>query len=567
MTEELKNENNSFWGKIGNYFRDSELARLVEELEDMLNLEVFENINKMYINNKNVVDAFSKSIEVNGRAEVSSLEIAASTKDENSHKVQIENINILARAFKVGDIINKFLEILEICHRESIYIFIDDYSELALKERTLFMDTIITPMYDIGVDKIYFKIACYPNKIEPIKLEKSKYLISQIDLFEIYGGDHNIANIQTKAIDYTKKLLNNSIDVFCNNNIDTYFDTKNIDMDEYYRLLYIASQNVSRVLGLILRNCYSKAIVYSRPITVSIINEASKKYYNEHVRINFDKQPGIKYETVETKVDIFVQESILDELRIMAQKNKYDLPMEKEDNSYFNNIKEANTSHFTLSQELASYIEDLEFDGFIHKVNKLAAKSREKQKYKNKTNYVYALDYGLCIEEKILYGRPKNSDSKYYQQRCFVYDDVIMSVLNNNKRIVCKDCGQVFPMDDLEIIQRYGMRCSECENGMCEIKFDYKLVQKANRESKSAVWSNQEFEVVNAINIISREFNDSVTVSLISEEIDYNYQLITWICKTLAQDGYIKRNREITPNTYRLSDRAKDILSSLVVKG
>ncbi|MBZ9624379.1 hypothetical protein G9F71_016120 [Clostridium sp. FP2] len=367
MTTELKNENNRFYEKLLNKFRDSNLEYLVMELEDMLDSEVFENINKLYISNKNIVTSSKDSLEINGS--MKELDLGFSAKKEDSYQNQTENTNILARVFKVGNIITKFLDILKICRRKSIYIFIDDYSELDIQKRTVFMDTIILPMYDIGIDKIHFKIACYPNKVEPIKLEKAKYLITQIDLFEVYGSDHNIANIQQKAIEYTKKILKNSITVFCKDGIDSYFDIKSASMEDYFKYLYYVSQNVPRVLGIILHNCYSKAIVYEKPITISVINQASQKYYNEYVRINFNKQPGVRYDTEEAKVDMFVQDSIIQELTRMAQKNRYDLPMEKEDNSYFNNVKEAYTSHFTLSDEMSTYIEELEFNGFIHKIN------------------------------------------------------------------------------------------------------------------------------------------------------------------------------------------------------
>ena len=44
-----------------------------------------------------------------------------------------------------------------------------------------------------------------------------------------------------------------------------------------------------------------------------------------------------------------------------------------------------------------------------------------------------------------------------------------------------------------------------------EVKFDEKIISKANKESSSAVWSNQEFEIINAINMLSEEFNNDVT--------------------------------------------------------
>ncbi|UDN59010.1 hypothetical protein [Clostridioides sp. ES-S-0010-02] len=561
MTEELKNENYNFFEKFKNKFRDSNLQKLIDELENMLSSNTLENINKIFIDNQSTTNTSLDSASLS--TSLKTLDLTTSLKSESTTQNQTQNTNILALVFKVGDIIKKFLEILSICNRKSLYIFIDDYSELDVKERTLFMDTIILPMYDIGVDKIHFKISCYPNKLHPIKLESSKFIINQIDLFEVYGSDHNIANIQQKAINYTKNLLTNSINNFCDNEIDKYFDTKTTSMDEYFRYLYNVSQNVPRVLGLILRNCYSLSIAYDKPITLSTINQASKKYYNDHIKINFNKQSGVKYSNTDDKIDIFVQESLVQELTLMAQKNKYELPSSKPDSQYFEGIKEAPTSHFTLPTDMNIYMEDLEFNGFIHKINKIAAKGREREKYKNSSNYLYALDYGLCLEEKILYGRPQNGDSKYYQQRWFVYSDVILSVLNNNKRIVCKNCNHTFPIENLELFQKFKMKCMECLNGICEIEFDPKLISKASLENDTAIWTNQEFEIIKALYILTDEYQESITVNQISGEIDYNYQLITSLCKSLSTGGFINVNKSFNPYTYKLTGRAMDIYDNL----
>jgi len=141
MTVELKNENNHFFEKIKNKFRDSNLGNLIIELEEMLDSEVFENINKIYINNKSITDSSKDTLEIKGSMKKLDLELSA--KEEDSYQNQIQNTNILARVFKVGDIINKFLDILKICHRESIYIFIDDYSELDIQERTVYYQCMI----------------------------------------------------------------------------------------------------------------------------------------------------------------------------------------------------------------------------------------------------------------------------------------------------------------------------------------------------------------------------------------------------------------------------------------
>lgn len=555
LKEELESENNGFFEGIKNIYRDSKLNELVLELNKMLDEEVFENITKVLISDIENEEKFKNVID--GKISLTDASLTVGIEESGSN--HISNTMVFTRAFKINEIIKKFLSILDICKRNSIFIFIDDYSELDYDKRKIFMESIISPMYAIGARRIHFKIACYPNKIEPITLPRGKYIVKSIDLFDIYGKDNNIPNTEKLAIDYTKKLIENRVRVYYNGNIQDLFDTKTISLDEYYRYLYYVSQNVPRVLGHVLHTCGTKTIVYDKPITLSTLNEASKQYYNDHIRIDFDKEPFTVYEDTEEKVDVFVQESIVNQLINIAQQNKYELP--KEDNSFFEGIDKAPTSHFTISEKFDLYLEDLEFKGFVHKINKIAAKGREKETFKNETNYLYAFDYGLCQEEKILYGRPKDAPTKYYQQRVFVYNDILIGVLEKNKKIVCKSCGAEYSIQNLEIMQQYRMMCNTCFKGICEIRCDMKLKEKALSQNNEAIWSPQEFNVIHTIFLLSNDGDSEITANIIGKEIDCNSNMVAATCKKLAHIGYIERNKNVQPFKYSLTERSREILS------
>lgn len=566
LIKELKKENNGWFEGVRNHFRHKKIEKLVKELEELLDSEKYQNISKVYLDEVAVTE--NEQVVAKVHASLKDLNCSTELSMKEESELSVKNINILARIFDIGEIINKFLEILRICSRDCMYIFVDDYSELELSQRSIFMNTIISPMYHLGVDKIYFKIACYPNKIEPIKLDSGKYIIKNIDLYDIYGKDNNIPTTEKLAIGYVKRMIESRIKIYCKDSIEKYLDTRNVSIEDYYKVLYQMSIAVPRVLGHILHSSYLKSITMGKPITMAVLNQASKEYYNEHVEINFRKQSNIKYEHEESKVEILVLENIKNSLVEIAQKNKYQLPKER-DNTFFEGLSEAPTSHFTISPNYEMYIEELEFNGFIHKINKLAAKGRTAVSYKNETNFLYALDYGLCLEEKIDYGKPEQIGTKYFQQRCFVYDDIILSVLQENKKIVCKDCGAEYPIDLLDKFEWAKMRCINCPDGTCSVEINNLLFEQEPRNIQEVLWSDQEFDILYAILMLKlKEEDEPITANLISREVDYSSYVIGRKCRELAIQGFVEREKYFKADiyVYDLTDRSEQILEKIIKK-
>lgn len=62
------------------------------------------------------------------------------------------------------------------------------------------------------------------------------------------------------------------------------------------------------------------------------------------------------------------------------------------------------TSHFYIAQELESYLGSLELNFFISKYNEMSNKSGKKVS-------IYALNYGLCMDENLRWGKPKEMNT------------------------------------------------------------------------------------------------------------------------------------------------------------
>ncbi|OMC96986.1 hypothetical protein BSO21_33475, partial [Paenibacillus odorifer] len=381
----------------------------------------------------------------------------------------------------------------------------------------------------------------------------------------IYGRDNTISNTEKKAIDFTKRLIENRIHTYCQSDIEDYFDLSTNSLDDYYRLLYQASINIPRVLGHILNECYLKNVVYEKPITRHSIIEAAKQYYYDHVSTYFDKFKATINASGDDNLDIFVQENLKNALVNFAQKQKYDL--KHTTNSYFQNIDSIPTSHFTILPQHEQYLESLEFNGFVHKINVIAGKGREKESFKNQNRLLYSFDRGLCAEEKIDYGKPEHKDTKYFQQRGFEYDDIILMTLKDNKKIVCKSCGTSYIIDELSSFRDFNMKCKQCRDGICEVEFDRELKELAERKLTEAILTESELDVMYAILLLNKNLPEEVvTANLIGKETDYNSYFIAWRCKKLEESGYVNRSKINDYDSYRysLSERATELLKKII---
>ena len=556
MKQELNKEKHGFFKNISNKLvRDNKLDDIINDLDEMLKEEVYLNIDKL-LNEQQEQESKDKIL---GGLKASLTELVASAEVSEEINTKRNGNYTLARVFNISNLINKFLEVIKICDRKGIYIFLDDYSELSLSERTILMNEVILPFYHLGIDRIYFKIACYPNRITPLSLDSQKYSIKYIDYYEVYGIDKNLTLMEKEAEDFIKRLLTNSCKVFSNSEIEDYFDLGSYSMEQYYMELHRMSMNIPRVLGHILNNCYLKRIVHNKKINMSMLKEASKQYYLDYVMQEIENKIISSDLSRDSKIDIFVQKNLLEKLKNLAIENKIALP--RTPNQYFNKYKEVPTSHFRISSENELYFEELEFYGYLHKISVIADKGNSKD-VTNKDTSLYSFDYGLCLDEKIEYGKPNDSDTKFYQQRAFLYDECVISAITKNKKIVCKNCKAEYGIDKLNAFKMFMMKCQKCQTGICTIHYDTLLSEETEKSYETAIWTLQEIEIIKAISRLEKiESTKWLTANYISREIDLSSYVIAAKCRDLAKASFIDRKEDITPFKYSLTTRSREILS------
>ncbi len=360
--------------------------------------------------------------------------------------------NLILESFNIQELIDKIQSILKSVKFNSMFILLDDFSELDDISIKYFTDIIIAPLNNRSNEFIKFKIASYPTRtyfgaIDPTKIDQV-----ELDFFKLYVS-HNKSKMEELAIDFTKRILTKRSDVYLKKDISIFFDVSKIDMNEYYKLLFQTSFNVPRIMGYILNNCYESATIYNKPITIKVIKNGALKYY-ENTLYSFFSETTYSTSSMNEKISILQLKELLDEIVKKAKQLKTVIIKEKNAKNYDKNFP--SSSHFHIFPSYENVIKTLELNYFINKVNE----------YKNRDSKdvsVYSINYGICEKNNILFGAPENIEyeRKYFTNRIFNYSNLISNYLDNLKVIECNSCGKVYSKEQLHHLEFYHYKCNE----------------------------------------------------------------------------------------------------------
>ncbi|SFM36205.1 hypothetical protein [Salibacterium qingdaonense] len=126
LNEELKSEEHGFFEGISNKFRDFKLDKRINDLHELINnpelLSISDSINK-----QETTSHSNESInELKFALQTLNPNYKGQYKEGNTEKAQYTNV--LAKYFNIGSIIENLNEIVRICDREKLYVFIDPES-------------------------------------------------------------------------------------------------------------------------------------------------------------------------------------------------------------------------------------------------------------------------------------------------------------------------------------------------------------------------------------------------------------------------------------------------------
>lgn len=481
------------------------------------------------------------SIEVG--AELSTTPNAKLTlKDTEESSCKTEFSNAVLKYFDIKKcLIDSFLKIRDILQVKYIYMYLDDYSEMDKEAQELFMDWFVAPLNNISDDFVKFKIATYPSRFYFGKLDNQKVDEIHLDFYNSLSSYKNIAKMEELSINYIRRLIMNRFNIFLpDNKINDFFDVKE---DELFELLFDISLNTPRIIGYVLAYCYTTHITLDKKITKAALSAAAQKYYEDVTQQYFESNKFV--------IQAFDEMVSRENLRFLMSKF---IDKEKENNRIVNieEKRDLPTSHFLVSNDLSKLLDSLELNGYITTYNKINDKD-------NSPSTLYAINYGLCQQENLKFGRPKDTElRKYYQERKFVFNDILKDHFNKSQELECME-GHRFSFEQYSMIEAFGMICPICsrENHRmipCELKVTnnnvIELIQDYVKNSLK-LSDELEFEILNYLSLNKDEYHRA---SVIAEELDCTYQLIAKRAMKLVERELVVVSKRDTRNYYQITE-------------
>ena len=301
------------------------------------------------------------------------------------------------RSFPYSEILQGLKQYLDSARLNKLIIFFDDFSEIDYIDQRLFVDVVLAPMNNSSEDRIKIKVAGYPGRVYYGKIDPGKIDTLNLDFSALYK-DKDIQTSESRAIDYTQRLIDNRFDAFCVC-FEDFFDTK-VPKEEYIRLLFECTFNVPRIMGFILNYCYADRISHDQLITLQAIRMAASKYYDNILNKYFEQEIRYVVEPFDRKIDRCIQKDLLNKIVEEAKVVRKKIVAGEIGGNYFGSMNNPPVSHFYIGRDMESILDSLEFNFLVNKYHEMRDKD-------GRDITVYALSYGLCEYENIPWGYPR----------------------------------------------------------------------------------------------------------------------------------------------------------------
>ena len=431
---------------------------------------------------------------------------------------------IFIRVFNIRGLISRLREILTTLNVKHLYIFIDDFSELPRGDMEQVVDTILAPFNNWSDEFIKLKVAVYPGRLYAGGIDLSKVDEVYLDIYRAYGRN-DVANMEDRAIDFTKRLVTTRLQYFCKQTPDVFFESTTADI---WHTLFYACLGNPRILGYILLFCYETTVIYDKRIGVRTIQDAARRYYEEKIDHYFRLNKFL-HETFEERSSIYSLKELFEEIvkRAKALRTYRDSKVMSEIEG------RPPTSHFHVRGEYDPVLSTLELNFFLTKYYEM--KDRDGREVS-----VYAINYGLCQQQAISFGRPreKREQRLYFVERIFDFSPIVISYIKVNQEIVCDRCGYRHSHEMLPAIQAFDMLCPHCKQGTCAL---VNLSRKYERLIKSVAEENLLPNTELGILKTLHDERKSMFAKEIAAQLDCSYQLVGKRGRALAERDLVTR--------------------------
>ncbi len=541
---------------------DREIDKLFKEIEDGKYIDAdFER--NMKITTSNGKDAsvgieISSSKQINGK-----IGVTKSNATENEHRTQE------IRVFSINDILTKMKKILSKHSVSKVYLFLDDFSELDLEAQRIIIDSLISPIISSYNDVFVVKLAAYPYRIYLGNIDSSKILTYSLDFYDVYEKtSNNYAMVESSGIDYITRTIKKRISVYTNGQLDSdeLFDTKKENLETYYKTLFYASAGIPRCLGYILTYTYLNSINKGNAITIADINNAAKTYFNENILADFYNDTRFKQSFFDDNkiLNQLTQKKLMDDLierakifkrQIIEKNNKkekikeiYKITIDKYRSGIITWLP---SSHFYVEKEIESILQTLELYYIVSKFNEGSSRKPGK-----KVAY-FGLNYGLCLENMIDYGKPELRRAyDYWRQDEFDYTNFIPAALNAVEKPICSHCGYTYEdKNEFDIVKKFGFCLSCKKEGTIQVNNGLQTILKKEIEQwRADCLPDIEIDI---LRVLYNNKDKKMSAAEIGELVERHHLGVTKIMEKLKRNGHIdfeirdKRYYFITKNAVK----------------
>ena len=271
-----------------------------------------------------------------------------------------------------------------------LFVFFDDFSELAWVDQKLFVDVILSPLNNSSNEMIKLKVAGYPGRIYYGKINPGKIDTIGLDFYDLYKSQ-DVQTSEKAATNYLQRLLTKRFKGF-DLEISDYFDPS-VSMFNHYRQLFEVTLNVPRLIGYILHYCYIDKVSKCQAITSASIRLAAQKYYEAVIKQYFDRISRFAMEPFERKLDRHNQQQLLDTLIEEARAVRRAISSGQIGGKFFEGLTNPPVSHFAVARSTEDILFALELNFLVTKYHEMRDKS-------GKDVSIYTFCYGLCEAER-----------------------------------------------------------------------------------------------------------------------------------------------------------------------
>ena len=538
-----------------------EVADFIQDNNHLSNIEMqtLQEVMHSNVDNMSYCDKRSMKMDISLSKKKNILnaggnrENTLSEGEENGKKYN----RVFARIFEITSIVTEIKSILQELSMRRLFLILDDYSEIEQTSLVMFCDLIVNTLHNNSDNFVKLKISAYPGRVELGELDRQKVDIRYLDYFQLYAGDKR-NEMESMAVAYTERLMDTRLKIYTGKDFDYYFDTTKTSKEEYCKYLFNMTMNVVRHIGLILDYAQELSIIQGERITLNILNEESKRFYKERLVQFFEESKTAKM-TYNERIESLELNKLLNQIidkektiKTNIRTNQYTAVIfQKERNNPY-------TSHFYIAQELEPYLGSLELNFFISKYNEMSNKSGKKVS-------IYALNYGLCMDENLRWGKPKGNEYRtYFIESPFNFTPVIKNFLSENKKIYCENCMHEFSEEEYNLMKKYGGTCLKCgcKNSIQEkrVLSDEERSEIEEIEKKDNLLEREQYQLLKLLQYSRKD----KTATELAQELDVSWQKIGWIAKKIEEDYcYLKKEPRKGKMYYVLSDLGREYLDSI----